>query len=221
MLVLLLLLACTTPSDVDKPDRSNDDIDDTDVADTGTPWWSTPANEDADNDGYSIAEGDCDDLDATVHPGANDVCDGVDSDCNGVVDDGVDGDMDERTNLGDLTDTPEARLYPMLFPETDVDTIDFYVEDEFTGYFDIEVWLYQVPADADYRLELYWTEDADGVDRGLVQAVDDNGAGGFEAINYGGFAGRDDSGWYRVVIASNGGASCAAPYPLQFLIGGW
>jgi hypothetical protein len=37
--------------------------------------------------GYSGEAGDCDDSDATVHPGARDVCDHVDTDCNGVTDD--------------------------------------------------------------------------------------------------------------------------------------
>jgi hypothetical protein len=223
LLVLLFLLSCTPPDVREEEDAKDTDIPDTDtdIPDTGTPWWTSPEYTDADNDGYSLAEGDCNDLDVGVHPGMTDTCDGVDSDCDGVVDGDVDGDQGQTKNLGDLTETPEWFLYPMLFPETDVDSFEFYVEDEFTGYFDIEVWLYQVPMDADYRMELYWIEDSDGDDRGLVQAVDDHGAGGFEEINYGGLGGRDDSGWYRVVIESNGGASCISPYQLQFLIGGW
>ncbi|MBI5508790.1 MAG: right-handed parallel beta-helix repeat-containing protein [Deltaproteobacteria bacterium] len=47
---------------------------------------------DADGDGYySSASGgtDCDDADASVHPGIAEVCDSADNDCNGVVDNGV------------------------------------------------------------------------------------------------------------------------------------
>ena len=44
---------------------------------------------DADNDEFSPADGDCDDTDATVYPGAEEVCDGLDNDCNGVLDDGL------------------------------------------------------------------------------------------------------------------------------------
>src|SRR5687768_17239551 len=40
-----------------------------------------PSTADDDLDGYSIADGDCDDGDATVHPGAPEICDGVDDDC--------------------------------------------------------------------------------------------------------------------------------------------
>jgi hypothetical protein len=39
--------------------------------------------------GHVAAGGDCDDTDATVNPGATEVCDGRDEDCDGVVDDGV------------------------------------------------------------------------------------------------------------------------------------
>ena len=42
---------------------------------------------DDDGDGYAN-EVDCDDADAAVNPGASELCDGVDNDCDGVVDDG-------------------------------------------------------------------------------------------------------------------------------------
>ena len=43
---------------------------------------------DADADGYTPCDGDCDDSDDTVYPGATETCDYEDEDCNDVVDDG-------------------------------------------------------------------------------------------------------------------------------------
>ncbi|MEQ1502143.1 MAG: putative metal-binding motif-containing protein [Myxococcota bacterium] len=37
--------------------------------------------------GYLPTDGDCDDADAAVHPGATESCDGIDNDCDGTVDD--------------------------------------------------------------------------------------------------------------------------------------
>lgn len=44
-------------------------------------------NEDFDGDGFTENEGDCDDQNTSVKPNEEEVCDGFDNDCNGVVDD--------------------------------------------------------------------------------------------------------------------------------------
>jgi len=42
---------------------------------------------DADYDGFTVEDGDCDDNDNLVYPGGNEICDGIDNDCSGVIDD--------------------------------------------------------------------------------------------------------------------------------------
>ena len=45
------------------------------------------SNLDQDSDGYSVDDGDCNDNDASIHPNAQEVCDSVDNDCDGRIDD--------------------------------------------------------------------------------------------------------------------------------------
>lgn len=46
-------------------------------------WTCAPA------DGQTVTSGDCDDQDGTTYPNADELCDLVDNDCNGSVDDGI------------------------------------------------------------------------------------------------------------------------------------
>lgn len=87
---VILLVACTGAEDdsVGKHprDESGDSADDdpgvTDSADSGSGETVDSSPQDEDRDGYTVDEGDCDDGDASVHPGAEDACgDGVDQDC--------------------------------------------------------------------------------------------------------------------------------------------
>lgn len=53
--------------------------------------------------GYVDKDADCDDTDAAVHPGAVEVCDHVDNNCNGLVD-AADPDIDASTEVSYYTD---------------------------------------------------------------------------------------------------------------------
>jgi len=50
--------------------------------------YTNPDCSDNDGDTYRIIDGDCNDLNADIHPGAVEVCDSVDNDCDGEVDEG-------------------------------------------------------------------------------------------------------------------------------------
>ena len=88
-------------------DASDDDGADDDVADDDAGDDDTGSTEDQDGDGVSPADGDCDDTNATVYPGAPEQCDGLDNDCDGAPDpDEVDGDFDGWIGCaGDCDDT--------------------------------------------------------------------------------------------------------------------
>jgi len=48
-----------------------------------------PEDVDDDGDGYTENEGDCNDTDAAINPGGTEVCDYIDNNCNGAIDEGV------------------------------------------------------------------------------------------------------------------------------------
>ena len=67
----------------------------------------TPA--DLDFDGYSTCTGDCDDLAGLVHPLADELCDGLDTDCDGVVPpEETDGDGDGHAACADCDDADDS-----------------------------------------------------------------------------------------------------------------
>jgi putative metal-binding protein/fibronectin type III domain protein len=59
-----------------------------------------PLDEDNDGDGFTEIEGDCDDVNNALKPGALEIFDGLDNNCDGTVDEGWDEDCDGYKNEG-------------------------------------------------------------------------------------------------------------------------
>ena len=78
--------------------------------------------------GATDVPGDCDDDDPTVNPDADEVCNEVDDDCNGAIDDGAPGDLffqdSDGDGFGDSTTAVEACSAPAGFVGIDGDCDD-------------------------------------------------------------------------------------------------
>ena len=123
----------------DGVDQDCDGVADNDPID-GSPWYM-----DGDGDGYGdastevwecvgptgyVADGtDCDDGVGTTYPGAPEVCDGVDQDCDGIIDDGATDALtwwadDDDDGYGDVFDAVDACEQPTGYVDDDTDCDD-------------------------------------------------------------------------------------------------
>ncbi len=86
-------------------------------------------------DGYQAYSLDCDDASASIHPGADEACDGIDNDCDGAIDDDdIDSVLTGTTTwyldrdgdgYGDIAHSTEACQQPDGYSSTDTDCDDF------------------------------------------------------------------------------------------------
>ncbi len=166
--------------------------------------------DDGDGDGWTAAEGDCDDADAAVHPEQADECDGTDSDCDGVVDeDARDHDPTEPNDdvpwsLGDLSSDPQLQTLASLTNDDDVDRFDFTFDDGGLSLFTLTVAVSNVPAGSSYRVRL------EHLDRGEV-VYDDSGSGTL-AVEVSDTLLQDDGGTWELTVSSEHGADCGVDY---------
>ncbi|MBM4369892.1 MAG: putative metal-binding motif-containing protein, partial [Deltaproteobacteria bacterium] len=158
---LLSLLALSACDGAPVDDTEKEDSKDTDSGSDYVP----PT--DADGDGVTPADGDCDDNNAELHPGQAEACNGIDDNCNGVVDEGLpdtDGD-----GVADCEDTETC---------DGVDNNgDGQVDEGFTD------------ADGNGVADCVGTEECDGVDNNENGQVDE----GFDEDNDGYTSCGDDS----------------------------
>ncbi|MDP2306270.1 MAG: MopE-related protein [Pseudomonadota bacterium] len=104
--------------------RATEPPKDADVLDTA-------GHLDPDGDGYTVEEGDCDDGDANVSPGSTELCNGIDDNCDGVVDEGVEGTFyadEDRDGFGDPTNASVSCTAPSGYVTSGTDCDDTSAE---------------------------------------------------------------------------------------------
>jgi len=127
--VLVIALAsstagCVLIGDDEHSERRDQVVGDSRVDDTAPPDMS-----DFDGDGYAL-DRDCDDGDPTVHPDADERCNGVDDDCDGDIDedDAIDALTwfrdDDGDGFGDADATHQACTQPSGWVQSDGDCDD-------------------------------------------------------------------------------------------------
>jgi hypothetical protein len=185
-----------------------------DESDTGDSDEIDPEEVDDDEDGYSEAAGDCDDTDDTIHPGATDVCNGVDEDCDDLVDeDAAEDDAYEPNDtvdfpLGEMDSSLDIEVSAFLHDEDDVDRFSFSIDDGFFTSNRVRITLSEIGADFTFKLAVTTLPGGQTVDE-KINTVDSEVSITIEDGIFG-----DDSSEYRVRVSTLGGADCNEPYRL-------
>ena len=175
------------------------------------PIIGEPLDVDDDGDGATENDGDCDDADGTIYPGALDGCDQVDEDCDGeldedaVDDDGNEPNDDTDTDLGTLTTDSVISVSGYLHSDDDVDRFVFDFEDSSWSIFTLNIRVSGVPSDADYALAL------DYLASGEERVGEDSGATTLSITTEDDLF-DEDGGEYRLTLSANRGADCSRAY---------
>ena len=198
---------------VDMEDVEDDDGGEEAAADDGDENEVDPLRTDDDGDGYTENQGDCDDDDEAILPGAEDVCNDIDDDCDDQLDEDA---LDEfepndtvRAELGLVSSTPIS-IDAYLHAEEDVDLYEYTVDD---GFFDLvlglEVKLTGSTTDVTYKMVIEDVASGEKLfEEFIVEGVDELLFEQNDRI-FG-----DESGVFEIRITTLGGYGCGRPYRL-------
>ena len=148
-----------TDDTIDTADTTNE-TDDTEVIDTA----DTNTNVDADGDGFTIEEGDCDDDNPNANPYASEYCDGFDNNCDGIVDESsaLDSTRWYEDSDGDSFGNPDSYGQACDQPDGFVSNNTIVMIPMATVPDTSEVWYDDIDQDCDpttsmMQMEMVWT----------------------------------------------------------------
>jgi hypothetical protein len=200
--------SCATANDGVCNDGGTDAADDT--CDLGTDCSDCGDRFDYDEDGFD-SYSDCNDSNASVNPGVSvDSCDGFDSNCDGIVDSGVD--ILEPNNatapyyMGALDQSGDSvSVVTHITHAGDIDALSLYLFDHTNFLTDNDDYTCTItpPSDLDISVQLKFNGS-------ILGTVDSGGAGQVESFQYTATWLVNDEGTHTLIVDGKGGSSCGA-----------
>ncbi len=179
-----------------------------------------PRARDDDMDGYTENDGDCDDADPLSNPGLADICDDLDNNCSGAVNEPYHDSYERNESMSapyDFGEVDSSFLWSSSSLELsgltvsdreDEDWFRWDADDEIYDNVSISVSITGLPAGGNYVIELY--------DEGGSVVDTDNGSGSLSVGYSGDVFDTDEDVWYLRVYALTWPAnSCSGSYTVR------